>query len=224
MNYRHICTSAMIAHHGLRTAHSAANHLGHGEEKPDMGRAVDLHSIRLLFFRHMMLEIANIADVAAISRAMYKEHPDLGALYAELTKAFEFFKYIRNKYVGHLVPELTDKTFEWQPTAHQTFGKVAASDQLILSWFILETVINTYTDPTTGHRIFDSETDLNYPPDQKRFLNFLGESAEKSLKYSERLIEAAASYVEVPDIESEWLTLAIEAGKTEFGYLKKKGR
>ena len=214
----------MISHHGLRTAHNATNQLGQGEEKPDMDRTVDLHSMRQLFFRHIILEIANIADVAAISRTIYKDHPDLGALHTELAKAFEFFKYIRNKYVGHLVPELTDKTFEWQPTAHQTFGKVEASNQLILSWFILETVINTYTDPTTGHRVFDSETDLNYPPDQKRFLNFLGETAEKALTYSERLIEVAASYVDVPDMENEWLELAMKAGQTEFEYLKKKGR
>lgn len=224
MNYRHICTSATISHHGLRSAHNAVSQLGQGEEKPDMDHAVSLHSMRQLFFRHIILEIANIADVAAISRAMYKDHPDLGILHTELAKGFEFFKYIRNKYVGHLVPELTEKTFEWHPTAHHAFGRAVASDQLILSWFILETVINTYTDPTSGHRVFDSETDLNYPPDQERFLNFLGETAEQALRYAEQLIEVAASYVDVPDMENEWLSLAIKAGQTEFEYLKKKGR
>lgn len=224
MNYRHICTAAMIANHGLRTAHNAASQLGKGEEKPDMDRKVDLVSMRLLFFRHIMLEVANIADVFDISRAMFKDHPDLGKLHGESTKAFEFCKYIRNKYVGHLVPELTDKTFEWEPTAHHTIGKVSSGDQFLLSWFILETVINTYTDPTTGHKIFDSETALSYPPDEKRFFNFLGETAEKALKCSECLIEVAASYIDVPDMENDWLTLAMKAGQTEFGYLKKKGR
>lgn len=159
-----------------------------------------------------------------MARSMYKDHPELGAKHAELTKAFEFFKYIRNKFVGHLVPELTDKTFEWQPTAHHMLGKATVGDQLILSWFILEAVINTFTDPDTGHKIFDSETDLNYPPDQARFLNFLGETTVKSLEYSEQLIKASASYIELPDMEGDWLNLAIKAGKTNFEYLKKRGR
>jgi hypothetical protein len=65
---------------------------------------------------------------------------------------------------------------------------------------------------------------LSYPADETRFFNFLGETAEKALKCSECLIEVAASYVDVPNMEDDWLKLAIKAGKTEFGYLKKKGR
>ena len=93
-----------------------------------------------------------------------------------------------------------------------------------MSMFSLETAINTYTDPATGHKIFDSETDLNYPPDNTRFLNFLGETAIQSLEYSERLIEIAAGKVDIPDMKSEWLKLAKKAGKTEFRHLTKKKR
>ncbi|WP_019956179.1 hypothetical protein [Yoonia vestfoldensis] len=224
MNYRHIGTAAMIAYHGLHTAHNAANQLGKGEDKPDMARAAELLSMRFLFFRHIMLEIANIADLAGISRALYKDHPDLGKMNIELKESFSFFKYIRNKYIGHLDSDLTDKTFEWEPTANVTFGKLDAGKQFMLSWFILETVINTYSDPKTGHKIFETETALSYPPDEKRFFDYLGNTAEKSLKYSKRLIEVSASYVDLPDMKNEWVELSIKAGQTEFSYLNSKKR
>lgn len=220
MNHQHICAAAMLAHHGLQTAHIAANNVHF--EGGDVDQVVEAHSMRQILFRYIMLEIANVADVAGISRALYKEYPELATMHGELSKAFEFFKYIRNKYVGHLVPDLTAKTFEWQPHAYTTLGKKDTGQPLLLSWWILETVINTYTDPTTGHKIFDGETDLNYPPDQTRFLNYLGDTAEKSIEYTSRLIEASVNHVELPDIEDDWMSLAVKAGRTEFEFLAKK--
>ncbi|MVO18363.1 hypothetical protein [Parasedimentitalea huanghaiensis] len=220
MDYRHICSAAMLAQHGLQTAHNAANNVGFDKEGLDA--AIEAHSLRQILFRYIMLEIANVADVAGISRTLYKDHPELATMHSELSKAFEFFKYIRNKYVGHLVPDLTAKTFEWQPHAYTTLGKEESGQPLLLSWWVLETVINTYTDPSSGHKIFEGETDLNYPPDQDRFLNFLGETVVKSLKYTTRLIEVTVEKVEIPDLENDWVQLAIKAGKTEFEYLAKK--
>lgn len=220
MDYRHICSAAMIAQHGLQTAHNAANNVG--SDKDGLEAAVEVHSMRQILFRYIMLEIANVADVAGISKSLYKDHPELSAMHKELSKAFEFFKYIRNKYVGHLVPELTAKTFEWQPCAYTALGKEESGQSLLLSWFVLETAINTYTDPSSGHKIFDGETDLHYPPDQTRFLNFLGETVLKSLEYTASLIEVTVENVEIPDMENDWASLAIKAGKTEFEYLAKK--
>lgn len=220
MDYRHICSAAMIAQHGLQTAHNAANNVG--SNKDGLEAAVEIHSMRQILFRYIMLEIANVSYVADISKSLYKDHPELSVMHNELSKAFEFFKYIRNKYVGHLVPDLTAKTFEWHPFAYSTLGKKETEQPLFLSWLVLDTVINTYTDPSSGHKIFEGETDLNYPPDQERFLNFLGETAVKSLKYTARLIQATVEKVEIPDLENDMERLAIKAAKTEFEYLAKK--
>lgn len=220
MDYRHICTAAMIAHQGLRAAYNAANELvGDGDS---LEAATKRLVMRQCLLRHIMLEIANIADVSTISRAIYKDHPELGEMHETLAKPFEFFKYIRNKFVGHMVEDLTSKTYEWIPHAYCTLGKTDAAHQLILSWFVLETVINTYVDHTTGHKIFESETDLNYPPDRKRFLNYLGETAERSLRYAALLIEVTAKYVKKPDLEKDLIPLSMKAGETEFDYLTKK--
>ena len=103
MNYRHISTAGMIAHHALSTGHEAL----------ETGPASI--SVRLVLLRHLILEIGNVADLAAISGALYKDNPDLGELHKPIRKALEFFKFLRNVYVGHFVPDLTDKTFEWMP-------------------------------------------------------------------------------------------------------------
>lgn len=202
----------MVAHHDLLTAHEALE-----AESASI-------NMRLVLVRHLMMEIANVADLATIAGALYKDHPDLGQRQSPIRKALEFFKYLRNVYIGHFVPSLTDKTFEWMPQANALLGSAELNEQCIVSWFALETAINTYADPETGHKIFDSDTDLNYPPDRTRFLNFLGETVLGSGDYLKRLIAVTRSYVEVPDLQENILPLAIAAGETDFAVLTKGKR
>lgn len=120
-------------------------------------------------------------------------------------------------------PELVDKTFEWLPQSYGLLGSPDADSQVVLSWFTLETAINTYADPK-GHKIFESDTDLNYPPDRQRFLNFLGETVLGSLAYLAKLIAVSRDNIEVPDLEANLFPLAMAAGETDFAYLKKRTR
>jgi hypothetical protein len=212
MNYRHICIAGMLAHHGLKTAHEA---LEFGAESVSM---------RLLLMRHIMMEIANVADLASIAVGLHKNHPDLSEIYRPVKKALEFFKYIRNVYIGHFVPDLTDKTFEWIPFTNALVGSDDHDKQWLASWFALETAINTYADPDTGHKIFVSDTDLNYPPDHTRFLNYLGETTHGSLAYVARLIQISRTKFETPDVHADMLELAKIAGQTEFSVLTKGKR
>ncbi|NCN85413.1 MAG: hypothetical protein GW808_02040 [Sphingomonadales bacterium] len=211
MDFRHICTAAMVAKHDLQTAHEAL------EAGPET------QNLRIVFMRHIILEIANIADLTTISKGLFKDHRKLGELHKPLSKSLEFFKYIRNVYVGHLVPDLTDKTFEWMPQANMVIGGTEPDGGITISWFALETAINTYADDD-GHKIFESDTDLNYPPDLERFLNFLGETALRSLAYVTQLIEASGDSFDVPDIKADMIELAMKAGDTDFKFLRKGKR
>ncbi len=181
-------------------------------------------STSLILIRHLILELANIADLATISSALYKNHPDLSELHKPIRKALEFFKYLRNVYVGHFVPDLTDKTFEWIPHANLVLGSTEPDKQLVVSWFALETAINTYSDTESGHKIFDSETDLNYPPDRIRFLDFLGNTVLGASSYVARLIPVTRSYVVVPDLAEDLIQLSVTAGRTDFSVLRKGKR
>lgn len=212
MNYRHICIAGMVAHHGLRTAHEA---LGVGAESLSM---------RLVMMRYLMMELANVADLATICGGLYQEQPDLSELHKPIKKGLEFFKYIRNVYIGHFVQDLADKTFEWQPFTNALVGSDDDDKQLVASWFALETAINTYADPEMGHKIFASDTDLNYPPDRTRFLNYLRETALGSLAYVARLIQISRTKFETPDVHADMLDLAKIAGQTDFNVLTKGKR
>jgi hypothetical protein len=57
---------------GLRAAHNAANELM--SDDGSLEGDANLLVMRQLLLRRIMLEIANIADVAGISRAIYKDH------------------------------------------------------------------------------------------------------------------------------------------------------
>jgi hypothetical protein len=212
MNYRHICTAGMVAHHDLLTTHQA---LGAGSTSDNM---------YLVLMRHIIAEIANVAELAAISGALYKDNPNLGELHRPIRKALEFFKYLRNVYIGHFVPNLTDKTFEWIPQTNALLGSTKLDEQWFVSWFALETAINTYADPETGHKIFDSDTDLNYPPNRTRFLNFLSDTVLGSITYVTQLIAVTRSYVDVPDLHKNMIQLAVTAGQTDFAVLTKGKR
>lgn len=117
------------------------------------------------------------------------------------------------------MPDLTDKIFEWMPKRTPLLGSTEPNKQWIVSWFALETAINTYAGPVTGHKIFDSDTDLNYPPDHTRFLNFLGDTVLRSIAYITQLITVTCLYADVPDQHSDMLKLAITAGQTDFAVL-----
>ena len=212
MDYRHICTAGMVALHDLQTAHKLL------EDGPES------MNLRLVLIRHLILEIANIADLAAISGRLYKNHPNLGELYKATRTDLDFFKYLRNIYVGHFTPDLTAKTFEWLPYTNAFLGSNKLNKQLGISWFALETAINTYAAPETGHKIFPSDTDLNYPSDLTRFLNLLGETALDSMSYATKLVAVTRSYVTIPDLDKELLGLAITAGQTDFEFLTKRRR
>lgn len=88
----------------------------------------------------------------------------------------------------------------------------------------VETAINTYVDDEDKHRLFESETDLNYPPDLRRYLNFLGDTVHAAISYTEKLAQIAAASAQFPNCGDEWVELAMKAGQTDFKFLSKGGR
>lgn len=181
-------------------------------------------SLRILFIRHLILELANVADLASVSGSLYQDCSDLGKLHRPIRTALEFFKYLRNIYVGHFNPSLTDKTFEWRPESNDVVMRSGLEPSCFLSLIALETAINTYADPETGHKIFDSDTDLFYPPDNTRFLYLLGDTVLGALSYLTALIDEVRSRAGLPDYQEKMFELAMIAGATDFSVLTKGKR
>ncbi|EKP0296776.1 hypothetical protein JFR03_003572 [Aeromonas veronii] len=180
----------------------------------------------MVLLKQSLISIANFVDFEVTVRRIYISHPELSANYELFSKECAFAKYLRNKFVGHLKQELVNKALEWNPEIRTLLTKM---DEPVVAYFvnklILETAINTYVDAEEKHKVFESETDLSYPPDNTRFLKFLTliirASIEYLCKYLEiRRQELQAKLDEASSFEG-MLKLGIEAGKTKFSFIKK---
>jgi len=174
----------------------------------------------MLHLKSALVTLANFCDFELTVRPTYKEHPEPSAIVKPLRKNMEFSKYLRNKFVGHIHPELIVKAIEWQPILrHAATNLDDPKVMLMVNLWILETTINTYIKTDGKHKIFSSETDLMYPPDWERFLNFLETTVRGSINYLKTLQELWGPSI-LPTLQNPFdLELAMKAGQTEFKYL-----
>jgi hypothetical protein len=153
---------------------------------------------------------------------MYQENPALSKIYKSTKNEFEFAKYIRNKYVGHIKDELIESSIEWRPELKHFYKKEHdGSLGYIYNLFILETVINTFVDNTGKHRVFDSDTDLIYPDDMTRFLNYLYATAQNGIKFLNEVAKVLEGKVELTGIENADKSDWIKAAEVDFKYINK---
>lgn len=177
-------------------------------------------STGLVHLKAGLIALANVADFEASVRPTYKIHAEPSELLKPLRKKVEFAKYLRNKYVGHIHPELIGKAIEWQPMLRHAVRDLADPKvALIVNLWLLETAINTYVGANGEHRVFSSETDLMYPPDWARFLEYLETTIRGCIGYLEKFTEVWSSQVLPANAETFNLELALKAGKTEFKFL-----
>lgn len=209
MDYLHILVAARLAKFELQAADAAME-------------ASHEHPLRYVLIRSLLVAITNVADLELTARALYKAHPELGELATPHRKAFEFAKYLRNHTVGHLHPAVSAKAVEWRPELNEVLKGQDINSLTFVAMAVLETAINTFVNET-GHRFFDTETDLVYPPDNTRFLNFLGATAHAAMAYVESLATVAAGAADLPDWQENLMALAKKAGGTTFKFITKKG-
>lgn len=210
MDFVHIAIAARMAHGDLVAADAAL------EAGPSD------HAVRLILIKQLLVSCANVTDLELICRALYKEHPTISEIITPHRRSFEFAKYIRNIAVGHVNPLLSQKTLEWRPELNAVLMIPGAPAEAFLGYAVLETAINTFVDGER-HRIFDSDTDLAYPPDLTRFLNFLGATVHVGIAYCAAVAAAALEHAKLPEFKENWLGLAVKAGSTDFTFITRKG-
>ncbi|WP_306110518.1 MULTISPECIES: hypothetical protein [unclassified Roseovarius] len=156
---------------------------------------------------------------------MYADHRELSRLFDDCRANAEFFSYLRNKFTGHITDDLIEKTLEWKPELPLTLDRDHdAGIILMYNYWLLETAINTYVDSEGNHKIFDSETDLMYPPDFKRFESTLTTTIDQATKFLSAVEAIFKPTVSSPASEEEKIELFVKAGLTDFTFLTKKGR
>ncbi|TYO61375.1 hypothetical protein FXV83_38330 [Bradyrhizobium hipponense] len=209
-DFIHVAISARLAHGDLVAADGAL------EADPSD------HGVRLILVKQLLVSCANVTDLELICRSLYKDHPAISEIITPHRRNFEFAKYIRNIAVGHVNPALSQKALEWRPELNLVLTKLDAPAEAFLGYAVLETAINTFVDGER-HRIFDSDTDLAYPPDLIRFLNFLGSTVHVGIAYCAAVAAAALEHANLPDFNEDWLELSAKAGLTDFAFITRKG-
>ena len=176
----------------------------------------------IVHLKNAFLALANMVDFERTVRDLYKEHKTLSAVFSENQRKYEFAKYLRNKFVGHIHSELIEKAIEWKPELRYLASEM--DDQkimLMVNIFVLETAINTYVGENGKHKVFESETDLVYPPDWKRFVDYLEVSIRSAIQYLGDLCGVLNAAIDHPASDQFDFELWAKAGKTDFGFLKK---
>lgn len=172
--------------------------------------------------KNALIALANLVDFERSIRGHYAEHRELSAGFTAYQKQYEFSKYLRNKFVGHIHSDLIEKAVEWNPRLRYIAARMDESQIMLLAnLFLIETAINTYVDQDGKHRIFESETDLMYPPDWMRFLDFLEKTVRSAIQYLAELCATLNNNLDHPDPSHFDVQLWIKAGETKFSFLKK---
>tara|TARA_R110000796_G_scaffold32537_3_gene85116 strand:- start:649 stop:1278 length:630 start_codon:yes stop_codon:yes gene_type:complete len=182
----------------------------------------------LLSIAHLKTALAAFSNLNELERGLrpiYKTNPELSQRYSLVRDKVEFFSYLRNKFVGHLTDDLLNKTVEWKPEILLSLeGEHDPNTILIYNFSILETAINTYVDDVGAHKIFDTETDLAYPPDFNRFQETFLASIDLSSEFLRSVEIILKPMISPPNEGSAIFELWTKAGLTEFTYIRGKGR
>ena len=176
----------------------------------------------MLLVKQAFLTITNLVDFELTIRLLYKKHPQLSAKYKENGKNYNFSKYLRNKFVGHIKPELIKKAIEWKPELCYLLNSVDDQKMMYMfNLFVLETAINSYVAQDGKHEIFESETDLVYPPDFKRFLMYLETTIRSAIQFLDELCTALGEAIDKPTPQEQKLEHWQKAAETTFEFIKK---
>lgn len=171
------------------------------------------------------LAFHNLCELERGIRPLYVEYRELSGKFRVFEANAKLFSYLRNKFVGHLTDDLVEKALEWKPELRLTLDK-EYDPNIVLAYncWILETAINTYVDDHGRHKVFNSETDLQYPPDEKRFRDTLLRSIDHASDFLKTVEQVLRPKISMPKTDSERMKLFMKAGLTDFEYLNKKGR
>lgn len=175
----------------------------------------------LLVIKAALLACSNLADLEQTVRPLYQQKRDLSASISPIREELALARYLRNVLVGRINGDLVDKTIEWRPETRQIATDGGDMSGALLNLFALETAINTYVAPDGSHRLFASETDLVYPPDWQRFLDYLEKTIRGSLAYLEQLLAILVPSVPNWSDRAEMFDLYRRAGETDFCYIRR---
>lgn len=105
---------------------------------------------------------------------------------------------------------------QWEPCIFSDKTKENESAQLFLAYkTLLESAINSFIDKESKQKVFDTEIDLLYPPNQTLFFNYIGELNTDSIYLLREILAILRDKIGFLD-ESQVMLAYIKAGETDF--------
>lgn len=133
-----------------------------------------------------------------------------------LRKELDFIAHIRNKGVGHLDRDLLERAAQWMP---QIFAKDSQEkdEYIVFECYraVLESAINSYLNEDGDQKVFDTDIDFLYSPNQKQFYYFLGRIIENAINWLSRAREMVKSEIQFHSVDM-MQELGVIAGQTKF--------
>lgn len=133
-----------------------------------------------------------------------------------IRKKLNFVNHFRNKAIGHLDHTLLERAVQWTPSLFSEDHK--GEDKLLIiegHKAVIEASINSFIDEEGRQKVFNTEIDLMYPPDNETFYKYLWKVVTDSIGWINEALTILSSQIKYhgPD---EMHEIASIAGKTEF--------
>lgn len=177
--------------------------------------------IKLITLKHSFTTLMILKQSFQHFNFLLSKDPELTQLAKTLKARLEFINHIRNRISGHLDEIVLDKAIQWEPMIFFDLNRNNEGlKTLLLNKSLIESAINSYLDKDANQKVFNTEIDLIYPPDNKLFFQFIDKLTIDSIDLLKKLKSMVEIKVKYWSNENLVETMK-KAGKTDFD-LKKK--
>ena len=171
---------------------------------------------KLRLLKNCFVALDILRDSFSHYNGIIKEDDVLLIQAKEIKKRLQFINHVRNKVSGHLDRSILEKAVQWEPQIFKKANQTNQEGQLLLTYkTLLESAINSYIDNDSIQKIFKTEIDLFYQPDQTLFLNFMWELNQDAINFLTNIKNLISDRIEFWD-EEQLIKQAIIAGNTDF--------
>ncbi|MGM1057465.1 MAG: hypothetical protein ACQEWG_16385 [Bacteroidota bacterium] len=171
---------------------------------------------KLRLLKNCFVALDILRDSFIHYNGLVKEDDVLVKQAKDIKKRLQFINHVRNKVSGHLDRSILEKAVQWEPQIFKKANHTNQEGQLLLTYkTLLESAINSYIDNDSVQKIFKTEIDLFYQPDQTLFLNFMGELNQDAINFLTNIKNLIADRIEFWG-DHQLIEQAIIAGNTDF--------
>lgn len=171
---------------------------------------------KLRLFKNCFIALDILRDSFCHFNMLLKNEKKLTEKAKDLKKRLTFINHLRNKISGHLDEKVISKAVQWQPFIFsQEIKDNEEGMKALIYMSLIESSINSYIDIDSKQKVFDTEIDLLYPPNQKMFFNYVGNLNVDAIDFLSDIENILKERIIFWD-KNELFRMALKAGKTDF--------